>query len=97
MVIHQVGAVVVQLGVVAIRGQGFVDEHQPGIRAVGDAALGTRRAARAAGTLAIAGIDDLGYQQIIRAQQVIPDLIDIETIGGAIGFPLAANHLQATL
>ena len=96
MVVHQVGTVVLELGVVAIRRQRFIDKHQARIRAIRDTALSTRFAAATCRS-AIAGIHHVRHQQVARAQQVIAHLIDVKAIGGAFGLSLAVNQLKTGL
>ena len=88
VVVHQVGTVVLELRVVAVRRQRFIDKHKARIRAIRDTALSTRFAAAACRS-AIAGVHHVRHQQVARAQQVIAHLINVKAIGGAFGFSLA--------
>ena len=95
MVIHQVGAVVLKLSIVAIRCQRLVDKNQACVGAAGDAALSSGLAPRPA-RLAIAGIDHVRDQQVAGPKQVVPDLIHVEAVGRAIGVALASDELKTS-
>ena len=93
MVIHQIGAVVLKLSIIAIRCQRLVDKNQAGVRATGDAALSSGFAPRPA-RLTIAGKDHVRDQQVAGPKQVIPDLIHVEAVGRALGVALAIDELK---